>query len=131
MNPHSASLAADRTRGSFSLWGWIMLLVIMLSAAPTGGAPRTQLFGSAFDPATYSVTTAPKRHSLVSELQTEDADEPDETPSLDYPVLADVVAAPMLSAIGPPPAGSPSASHYGNVPHLLADNLAARAPPST
>jgi len=43
------------------LWGcWVMLLVVLLSAAPTGAQPRTRLVGSAFDPSTISVAVSPK-----------------------------------------------------------------------
>ena len=45
----------------FTLWGWAMLLVIVLSAAPTSAHPRTRLIGSAFDPATVSVLIGPRK----------------------------------------------------------------------
>jgi hypothetical protein len=38
-----------------------MLLVVLLSAMPTGGAPRTLVVGSAFDPASMAVSLGPKR----------------------------------------------------------------------
>ena len=130
MIERSASSAPPRHRAAFWLWGWAMLLVIMLSAAPTGGALRTQLFGSAFDPATYSVTTAPKRHASPAELQTESKGEPDEAPALDYPQPVDAlafVAAPAghVRADGP----RPMSAHVASA-HVIADNRAARAPPS-
>jgi hypothetical protein len=41
-----------------------MLLVILVSAAPDGGAPGSRSIGSAFDPATSSVAVA-RQHSRV------------------------------------------------------------------
>lgn len=38
-----------------------MLLVIVLSAAPTSAHPRTRLIGSAFDPATVSVAIGARK----------------------------------------------------------------------
>jgi len=55
---------ARRGPAAFLLWGWAMLLVVLLSAAPTGGQPRTRLLGSAFDPATVSVVLSPKQSRL-------------------------------------------------------------------
>jgi hypothetical protein len=52
---------ARRHPAAFLLWGWAMLLVVLLSAAPTGGPPRTRLLGSAFDPASVSVVLSPKQ----------------------------------------------------------------------
>jgi hypothetical protein len=130
MVARSASLAADRNRAVFSLWGWAMLLVIALSAAPTGGALRTQVFGSAFDPATYSVTTAPKRHSLLAEVQTKDEGEPDEAPAADYPVLSDALAVQATAVTPPPVVDSPPFADRAATAHVIADNRAARAPPS-
>jgi hypothetical protein len=43
-----------------------MLLVVLLSAAPTGGQPGTRLVGSAFDPATVSVVVSPKKPRFAS-----------------------------------------------------------------
>jgi hypothetical protein len=46
-------------------WGWAILLVVILSAVPSGTlvAPRTT--GSAFDPATLVVTTRPQPRGEV------------------------------------------------------------------
>lgn len=41
--------------------GWLMLLVVLISAVPTTGHARTRIIGSAFDPATYSVVVSPKK----------------------------------------------------------------------
>ena len=55
-----------------------MLVVVLLSAAPTGGAPRTQLIGSAFDPATLSVALSPKQPKAKAALQAAGDRLPDE-----------------------------------------------------
>jgi len=59
---------ARRSPAAFLLWGWTMLLVVLLSAAPTGGQPRTRLLGSAFDPATVSVVLSPKQSRVNGSL---------------------------------------------------------------
>jgi len=51
-------------------WGWGILLVVLLSATPTGGAPRTMPIGSAFDPASMAVTLGPSRSSVRTASQT-------------------------------------------------------------
>jgi hypothetical protein len=61
MNDSSDHQQARRGPAAFLLWGWAMLLVVLLSAAPTGGPPRTRLLGSAFDPATITVVLSPKQ----------------------------------------------------------------------
>ena len=58
-------LRSVRDRGarrplSLLLWGWLMLAVVLLSAMPASGAPRTRWIGSAFDPATISVALSPR-----------------------------------------------------------------------
>ena len=55
-----------RTRQGLAFWlsGWAILLVVLLSAAPTGSQLRTRLVGSAFDPATVSVVVNPKQPRL-------------------------------------------------------------------
>ena len=40
---------------AFAVLGWAMLLVVVLSAAPSGAEPRMRLIGSAFDPSSVSV----------------------------------------------------------------------------
>jgi len=47
-------------RSGFRLWSWLALVVVLLSAAPTGELTRTRLVGSAFDPATASLALSPK-----------------------------------------------------------------------
>jgi hypothetical protein len=52
--------ASNRTRrAAFLLWGWALLLLVLLSATPTSAQPCTRLVGSAFDPSTVSVTVRP------------------------------------------------------------------------
>jgi hypothetical protein len=130
MMGRETTLAAIRPRAAFSLWGWAMLLVIMLSAAPTGGALRTQVFGSAFDPATYSVTTAPKRQSPLAEIQRVTGDEPDDAPAFHMPQAADVYTRPAPLVGQARVDGQPPVSNRGTAVPLIADNRAARAPPS-
>lgn len=57
----------DRTRTmAFLLWGWALLLLVLLSAAPTAAQPVARSVGSAFDPSTVSVAVGPsKRHEIV------------------------------------------------------------------
>ncbi|GEM_PF-1747298 len=54
------------------LLGWLILLVVVLSAAPTGGEPRTRLIGSAFDPASVSVALNRKPQTLAAHAQAGD-----------------------------------------------------------
>lgn len=55
-----------KSQPAFWLVAWATLLVVLLSAAPTGGQPRTRFVGSAFDPATVSVVVTPKKHRSAS-----------------------------------------------------------------
>ena len=70
----NASTLDDPRKRRFALllWGWAMLLVVLLSAAPTGGQPRTRTTGSAFDPATFSVVLRPKQPRLAAAAVTTD-----------------------------------------------------------
>lgn len=63
MSSRSRLLRLDRYR--FLAWAWTMLLVILISAAPDGGAPGSRSIGSAFDPATSAVATA-RQHSRIA-----------------------------------------------------------------
>lgn len=56
--------SARRDPAAFLLWGWTMLLVILLSATPTEGVTGTRAMGSAFDPTTASVVLSPKQLRL-------------------------------------------------------------------
>lgn len=56
----------DRTtrrgpRVPFQVWGWTTLLVVLLSATPSGSQVLSRLVGSAFDPAAVSVALGPKQ----------------------------------------------------------------------
>ena len=53
-------------RRAFAPWAWLMLVVVLLSAAPINGQPRTRLVGSAFDPASVSVVVRPGKTRLHS-----------------------------------------------------------------
>lgn len=48
-----------------------MLLVVLLSAVPSGEQARTRLVGSAFDPATVSVALTPKQPKTKAAVQAE------------------------------------------------------------
>ena len=123
-----ASLAVPRARVPHTLWGWAMLLIVLLSAAPTGGALRTQAFGSAFDPATYSVTTGPRRAPAPAELR-QLKGTPDDTRSLEYvlPVAAAVLPSGLVVLLLSPSSEWADLSGPAN---LLAHHRAARGPPS-
>ena len=121
-------LQALNARLAFNLWGWATFLVVLLSAAPTGGALRTQWIGSAFDPASYSLTTGAKRFRAPTELRKE-ALEPGAKPVAVvqrsfavYFSLSAPAADSMAAAAGLPDAEPARVS-------LLARNLAPRGPP--
>lgn len=46
------------------VWQWLTLLVVLLSAVPSGALPGMRAVGSAFDPAAASVAIGPK-HRLA------------------------------------------------------------------
>ncbi len=54
----------ENRRQPMTLWGWVMLLVVVLSSAPSAAQPRTRLVGSAFDPSATAVVVSPKRTRL-------------------------------------------------------------------
>jgi hypothetical protein len=71
----------------FWLSGWVVLLVVLLSATPTGEQVRLRAVGSAFDPATAAVTVGPKKPKiearlLVSSRADQDTGGPDLAPLL-------------------------------------------------
>ena len=69
----AARPSLERTRlRAFPLWARLMLLVVLLSAAPTSAQPRTRLVGSAFDPASVSVVVRPKNSRVVSTAVSQD-----------------------------------------------------------
>ena len=56
MESGAASEGKMSRRAAFSLAGWLLLLVAVLSAIPSATAPRTRQVGSAFDPAAIAVS---------------------------------------------------------------------------
>jgi len=106
-----------------------MLFVVLLSAAPTGAAPRTLLVGSAFDPATTSVAMGAKRPRLdVAEERK--GSKPDDLSPLAGSSLH-TTAAEAHREIVPPTArrsGFAVAATNARV-NLLAHSRGARAPP--
>lgn len=107
-----------------------MLFVVLLSAAPTGGAPRTQLVGSAFDPATVSVVLNPKSPKAKAAIVAARDGLPN--PGLDSPpVLAATAIADGTTefaiaggAVGTAPVAGPVG------PHPFVRAHGARAPPT-
>lgn len=119
---------ARRHPAAFLLWGWAMLLVVLLSAAPTEGPPRSRLLGSAFDPASVSVVLSPKQLRLNASSSSLNKRKPDETMG-GQPLIADAARwqAPELL----PAAGSPAIDGTGPATSALSFTRAngPRAPP--
>lgn len=72
---------------TFWLSGWAILLVVLLSATPSGEQIRLRTVGSAFDPATAAVTVGPKKpkieaRQLISGRTDQDTGGPDFAPLL-------------------------------------------------
>lgn len=68
----TGSRLGSSCRPAFAPWAWLMLVVVLLSAAPLNGQPRTRLVGSAFDPASVSVVVRPGKarlHLTASSLE--------------------------------------------------------------
>ena len=111
-------------------WGWAMLLVVLLSAAPTGAAPRTAVVGSAFDPATVSVVLSPKpsKLSFASAVQQQKRDARPSGSVQAIPALERAASAPpvALAAGRRAPDGSDPARLY----HSFSRAHAPRAPPT-
>lgn len=116
-------------RLGFLAWGWAMLLVIAVSAAPDGGAPGSRLVGSAFDPATASVMVGPQQPRVVL-AATNDEQAPPAVPSGGAGEFATATSSAMRSpaadadgsllAHRPPGSGDPRSLTRAN---------GARAPP--
>ena len=109
------------------LWGWGLVLVVLLSAAPTGGPPRTRLVGSAFDPATVSVAISPRQPKIKATAEQAKPDEPGKvTPQL--PIAVATAALPELAAFD---RSAPAAFPIRVTPDIrrLVRPLGARAPP--
>lgn len=124
--------ASNRTRpAAFLLWGWALLLLVLLSAAPTSAQPCTRLVGSAFDPSTVSVTVGPNARNESTAIKklrwngpTDDV--PDPLPRLF--AIVDVAAARPASVSAQEPARSkvpPSLPTSG----AFRRSAPARAPP--
>lgn len=97
---------ANRRTGRFFLWGWLMLAVVLLSAAPTGGQPRTRSVGSAFDPASLSVVVRPGKSRTVAVAAPLDKRKAPDTqsgsaPAVSIPALAHAPAAPTWQGAWP------------------------------
>ena len=126
-----ASTSTVRRPASLIVTCWTMLLVILLSAAPTGAAPRTQLVGSAFDPSTVSVVVKPSQQRKTAATQpSDDRKRAEPIPAHD---LHDAVAHPVRA---PAPLPAPVARYpdaiwqAARASTVLTDN-GPRAPPSS
>jgi hypothetical protein len=130
MKSHAEQFPRQGPRSPFLIWGWAMLLVVLLSAAPTGGPVRSRLVGSAFDPATFSVALGPKQpkskalaKAVVGRLPAGLADGP-----LPGAVAAVVPGAPLLARTEHAPAPEPLAADRVRT-GLSPKAHGARAPP--
>ena len=120
-----------RPNRSFVLWCWAMLLVVLMSAAPTSTQVRTRLVGSAFDPASISVARSPKPTKAKAATSVRGSGLPDELQG-DPPLVARVgveldpalLAAPLRGASKPVPAAA-SLAYSSHSPRAHG----ARAPP--
>ncbi len=105
-----------------------MLLVILISAAPDGGAPGSRPIGSAFDPATSAVAVARKNPRVAAMALADDERPP---PPL---VGASGLAAPALPTIASlnypvSPPQRVAHSRAAGDPRSLTRAHGARAPP--
>jgi hypothetical protein len=115
------------SRLGFVLWGWMTLLVVLVSAAPDGGAPGSRELGSAFDPATLAVTVAPQPTREVVAAQFDDRRPPAPPVGSGIPAAMPVVLAALAhAATAPVPDFRP---HSSGDPRALSRANAARAPP--
>jgi hypothetical protein len=69
----SGPFAFLKSRLGFLVWGWATLLVVLVSAAPDGGAPGSREIGSAFDPATPSVAVGPQQPRVIEAIEAHEA----------------------------------------------------------
>lgn len=114
-------------RFGFLAWGWATLLVVLVSAAPDGGAPGSRELGSAFDPATPWVTVGPQQPREVVAAEMADEAPPPAMAAGDAGVLfpfqlasSGGVAGSSLIALRPYAAGDPRSLNRAH---------GARAPP--
>ena len=107
------SRSESGNRPAFAPWAWLMLVVVLLSAAPINGQPRTRLVGSAFDPASVSVVVRPGKtrlHANAASLEkrkTPDS-EPGAAPLLAIVERLDLTARPLPAAEARPTALPPA-----------------------
>ncbi|KHL26157.1 hypothetical protein PK98_06525 [Croceibacterium mercuriale] len=123
--------ASNRIRPTaFLLWGWALLLLVLLSAAPTGAQPCARLIGSAFDPSTVSVTVRPSTREESTGIKLRWAGPTDDAPDLPPRLLAtlDLAAASQafVSAQELPDIAVPAPA---SVSGPLSRSHPARAPP--
>jgi len=131
MSISQPDLGSSNRFTAFWPWGWAMLLVVLLSAAPTGNQVHIRAVGSAFDPAAVAVAMNPKKLQLGSPKAQAVGDKRTDT-SAGLALDRDLsVAHPLLVL---PAAGIDrlvfAAGFRAAVPaHPLAYARAARAPP--
>jgi hypothetical protein len=105
-----------------------MLLVILISAAPDGGAPGSRPIGSAFDPATSAVAVA-RKHSRIAAISLAD----DARPPLPFAGASGLAvrALPTLDSLDFPvsPPLRVAHSRVAGDPRSLTRAHGARAPP--
>lgn len=107
------SRSESGNRPAFAPWAWLMLVVVLLSAAPINGQPRTRLVGSAFDPASVSVVVRPGKtplHSPSASLEKRKAPdaEPDGMPLFAIVERLDLAARPSPAVEARPDALPPT-----------------------
>lgn len=118
---------APKRSWSTLLWGWGLLFVVLLSAAPTGGPPRSRLVGSAFDPATVSVALSPRQPKVKATVEQARPDDPGKlNPQL--PLAAATATLPEIAALD---SSARAAFPIRATPDIrrLVRPLGARAPP--
>jgi len=129
MNAHADPHAARRHRVPFLIWGWAMLLVVLMSAAPTGAQARVRLVGSALDPASVSVALSPKQpKAKETASKAPSRGLPDEASPPPLAIESEALAPPPLADAalgGSVPGERPPVLH----PALSQRSNGARAPP--
>lgn len=109
MPPCSHSTSCQPSQRGFALCAVAMLLVVLLSALPSGAQARSRLVGSAFDPTTVSVALSPKQPKSKASLETADRQRiPDLAPggaARAVPAAAVTNAVSDRGAAGPAPYG--------------------------
>ena len=120
-----------RPHRAFALSILAMLVVVLLSAMPTGGQARSRLIGSAFDPTTVSVALSPKQPKAKASAQAPDRRRLPDTASGEPQAVA--ALAPVTALVitrsaeaGPSPFAQPATSAG---PRALTRAHGARAPP--